>query len=57
MNTNTLMDWDCADEVQFALVALLEDNTTDHVTDYRIEKSDPFFPRIGTVGSPVWRQL
>ena len=44
VNTSTLMDWDCKDEVQLALVAWLEDNTTDHLTDYRIEKSNLFSP-------------
>ena len=35
---------ECKDEVRLALVARLEDNTTDRMTDYRIEKSDLFSP-------------
>ena len=44
VNTSTLKDWDCNDAVQLALFARLEDNTTDHRTDYRIEKSNLFSP-------------
>ena len=42
VNTSTLMD--CSDEVQLALVAWLVDDTTDHLTDYHIEKSNLFAP-------------
>jgi len=42
VNISTLMD--CKHEVQLALVAWLEDNTTDHMTDSRIEKSNLFSP-------------
>lgn len=44
VNTSTLMDWECNHEVQLALVAWLKDDTTDHMTDYHIEKSNLFSP-------------
>jgi len=44
VNTSTLVDWECNDDVQLALVAWLVDDTTDHMTDYHIEKSDLLFP-------------
>ena len=42
VNISTLMD--CKDDFQLALVAGLEDNTADRMTDYRIEKSNLFWP-------------
>lgn len=42
VNISTLMDWDCKDKVQLALVAWLRDDTTDPRTDYSIEKSNLF---------------
>jgi hypothetical protein len=42
VNISTLMD--CKYEVQLALVAWLQDNTTDRMTDSRIEKSNLFSP-------------
>ena len=42
VNISTLMD--CKHEVQLALVAWLEDSTTDPRTDSRIEKSNLFSP-------------
>ena len=42
VNISTLMD--CKHEVQLGLVAWLEDNTTDRMTDDRIEKSNLFSP-------------
>jgi len=44
VNTSALVDWECSDKVQLALVAWLVDDTTDHITDYHIEKSDLLFP-------------
>ena len=44
VNTSTLMDWDCKDEVQLALVAWLEDYRNDYLPDYRIAKSNLFSP-------------
>lgn len=42
VNISTLMD--CKHEVQLALVAWLEDKTTNQMTDNRIEKSNLFSP-------------
>ena len=42
VNISTLMD--CEYEVQLALVAWRQDDTTDRMTDSRIEKSNLFSP-------------